>query len=238
MIEQLIQSKKEQLNRKLGELERVERMISERETEILTFTEEMSCTEKAVHLLQGYAENQQKTLSERIEAVVTAGIRAVFQDHRLTFRMHYSESKSGATKKAPEVTLSVSYDFEGKEVRGDLRNSFGGGLAVVVSCLLNVVIALNLGHRIRPVLLWDEPLSDLSPEYEGQSDKVSGYRNRMADFLKTLTTDTDVQIIMVTHEPNFGKVSNYHHTFSGGIGKIPTVRTKTNEVEELTEDTE
>jgi ABC-type lipoprotein export system ATPase subunit len=69
----------------------------------------------------------------------------------------------------------------------------------------------------------------LSPQYEGQDEVANGYRERMADFLRELTEQTDLQIIMVTHEPEYGRVADVHHRFSGGLGKMSKVRTIKNE---------
>lgn len=224
MIEQQLQQKRLRLERLLGSRQALQKQLDEKEREVDLLTIKLKDTETAVMLLQQYAEDQQKVLAERVEAVVTEGIRRVFQDDKLTFKMRYSEGKAGLKKK-PEVTLHVSYDFMGEEVEGSLASSFGGGLAAVISCLLNVTIVLNLAPRVSPILIWDEPLANLSPEYEGQSDAVSGYRDRMATFLRTLVHEAGVQIVMVTHEPNFGLAADIHHRFEGGTGKVPKVIT-------------
>lgn len=208
-----------------GALDSLERQEKELILEVEKLSGDVSSLNKAIFLLQSYSEDQQKILAERIEGVVTAGIRAVFQDPNLVFRMKYSETKKGAVKKTPEVTMSVMYQHNGKEVEGSLRNSFGGGLMVVASTLLNVIVTLQLVPRVRPILIWDEPLRDLSPPYEDQDPVAKGYRERMADFLRTLVSETELQIIMVTHEPDYGRVADFHHRFSGGIGKEAKIKT-------------
>lgn len=188
-------------------------------------SERMANTEKAVHLIQMYSQDQQAMLSARVEEIVTAGIRAVFQDPGLVFRLHYSETKSGSTKKAPEVTMTVLYSYDGVEQVGNLRDSFGGGLAVVTAALLNVVVVLLMTPRVAPVVLWDEPLRDLSPPTPEASEVSRGYRTRMADFLRSLVDQTDLQILLVTHEPQYAGVADYSHHFDGGIGVAPAVKT-------------
>jgi DNA repair exonuclease SbcCD ATPase subunit len=189
--------------------------------------------EKAVYLLQTYAEEQQKTLTERIEGIVTKGLRAVFQNPSLEFKLRYSETKAGDRKKNPEVTMAVLYEHDGTQVEGNLKSSFGGGLSVVAALLLKVVVVLHLNPRVRPILILDEPLKDLSPAYEGQDAVVNGYRERMADFLRSLTEETNLQIIMVTHEPEYGRVADVHHRFSGGIGGMSTVKTIKHEIGDM-----
>lgn len=202
--------------------------------EIAGLDADLKALEKAVWLLQQYAETQQKALTEQVEGIVTKGLRAVFQNQSLEFKLRYSEGKDGAKKKNPEVSMAVVYEHNGEKVEGDLRTSFGGGLSVVTAILLKVVIVLYLNPRVAPVLLLDEPLKDLSPAYDGGDAVANGYRIRMAEFLRELVNQTPLQIIAVTHEPEYGEVADIHHRFSGGVGLTSKIKTIKHE-EELNE---
>lgn len=217
-LERELAQKTQLLNQKIGARDALQLRAEGLKSEIGSLNETMLVTEKAVLLLQAYSADQQALLSTRVEDIVTAGIRAVFQIPSLEFKMHYSESKGGGVKKTPEVKLSVQYERDGQVVSGSLRNSFGGGLAVVVSTLLNVIVVLHLSPRVSPVLILDEPLSDLSP--------AGGFRERMADFLKTLTEETPVQLIMVAHEEAVGDAADSHYHFSGGINRDTVVENR------------
>ncbi len=217
--------KQRELQEKKGAMLSLQSRLAKHQDEVVLLEERMANTEKAVHLIQSYSQDQQALLSSKVETIVTAGIRAVFQDQNLVFRLHYSESKGGAVKKTPEVTMSVLYRSGDEEHTGDLRNSFGGGLAVVTAALLNIVVVLLMVPRVAPIVLWDEPLRDLSPPTPDAEAVAQGYRARMADFLRTLVDQTEVQLIMVSHEPQYAEVADYNHHFSGGIGKAPKVRT-------------
>jgi DNA repair exonuclease SbcCD ATPase subunit len=211
---------------RVGEKRGLEKRIQGLEDEVTELKLDALTTEKAIWLLQQYADFQQKEVIEKIEDLVSSGLQAVFQNVTLQFKLYYSETKSGAKKKAPEITMAVFYDYGGEQVKGDIRNSFGGGLSVVVATLLRVVVVRFLGERVRPILFLDEPLKDLSPEYPDQDSAASGYRDRMADFLKGLTSSTDIQIIMVSHEPNYAEEADVDYRFHGSIGKSPKI-TKT-----------
>lgn len=218
MLEQLEQDlagKIRVLDQKVGARDALITRRGQLEVEVSRLNEAMATTEKAVYLLQKYSEDQQTLLAARVEDIVTAGIRAVFQIPSLEFKMAYSESKGGGVKKTPEVKLSVRFERDGEMVTGSLRNSFGGGLAVVVSVLLNTIVVLHLAPRVAPVLILDEPLSDLSP--------TGGYRERMADFMKTLTEQTPVQLIVVSHEEVVGEAADRHYRFTGGIDRAPKI---------------
>lgn len=218
-LEQELASKTRVLDQKVGARDALISRRTALETEVLQLTEAMATTEKAVYLLQKYSEDQQAILAARVEDIVTAGIRAVFQIPSLEFKMSYSESKTGGVKKTPEVRLSVQYERDGEMVSGSLKNSFGGGLAVVVATLLNVIVVLHLNPRLDPILILDEPLSDLSP--------AGGFRERMADFLKTLTEETPIQLILVSHEDVIGDAADRHYRFDGAINRSTKVTEET-----------
>jgi DNA repair exonuclease SbcCD ATPase subunit len=212
---------------RLGEKRSLEKRQSGLDTEIEELRLDAATTEKAVWLLQQYADHQQKEVITKIEDVVTSGLQAVFRNSTLSFKLFYSQTKSGAKKRAPEITMAVYYDYGGNEVKGDIKNSFGGGLSVVVSSLLRVIMVWFLKDQVRPILFLDEPLKDLSPEYPDQPDDSSGYRDRMAEFLKKLTSDAGVQIIMVSHESNYAEEADVDYRFHGSIGKSPKVTKNT-----------
>lgn len=225
-VQKLFQDKHDIVQRRVGGKKALEERISGLDAEVNQLLTESINIEKAVHLLQKYADFQQREVIHKVEDIVTSGLQFVFENPTLDFRLFYSETKGGAKKKAPEITMAVYYDYGGEQIRGDIENSFGGGLSVVVATLLRIVIVMFLDKRVRPILLLDEPLKDLSPEYPDQDSAASGYRDRMAEFLRQLTQDSNVQIIMVSHEQNYSDVADVDYRFHGGIGKSPHVSKK------------
>lgn len=219
----VFEHKRDLIQQKLGERNGLEKRIRGLDQEVEDLKLDAVTSEKAVWLLQQYADFQQKEVIEKIESVVTAGLQTVFQNKTLYFKLYYSETKSGNKKKAPEITMAVFYDYAGQNVKGDIRNSFGGGLSVVVATLLRIVVVWLMSTKVRPILFLDETLKDLSPEYPDQDSVSSGYRDRMSEFLKSLTQDTDIQILMVSHEPNYSARADVDYRFHGSIGKSPRV---------------
>lgn len=215
--------KNNEFQQKLGERRGLEKRIQDLEQDIELLRVDSVTTEKAVFLLQQYADFQQKEIIKKIEDIVTSGLQAVFRNPTLSFRLYYSETKAKKMKKSPEITMAVFYDYGGNEVRGDIKNSFGGGLSVVVATLLRIIVVWFMRDHVRPILFLDEPLKDLSPEYSDQNDESSGYRDRMAEFLQKLTAESGVQIIMVSHEPNYSTEADTDYRFHGSIGKSPKV---------------
>ena len=193
--------------------------------------------EKVVWLLQLYGEDQQRAVAQQIESVVTKGLQAVFQNPSMEFKLSYSETKSGEKKKSPEMSMNVWYEYEGELVEGSLKSSFGGGLSVVAAVLLRIVIALHLSGRVKPIILLDEALKDLSPNQNSSDERIDGYRTRMAEFLRKIVDETDVQLILVSHEEEYAELADVHHKFFGGIGESSRVKTtrleKTEELEDI-----
>lgn len=226
MIDDVLQEyekKSAAYNQRLGEKRGLEKRQDELTQEVENLRLDAATTEKAVFLLQQYADFQQREVIKKIEDIVTSGLQAVFRNSTLSYKLYYSETKSSKMKRNPEITMAVFYDYGGNEVKGDIKNSFGGGLSVVVSTLLRVIIVWLMKDTVRPILFLDEPLKDLSPEYPDQNDESSGYRDRMAEFLKRLTDEVGVQIIMVSHEPNYSSEADVDYRFHGSIGKSPKV---------------
>lgn len=234
-LQSLLESRAEYVAKKAGAKKAIEEHRKEISQSLDEINLDLSATEKAAWLLQQYGEGQQKEVAAQIESVVTKGLQAVFQNPSLEFKLSYSETKKGDKKKVPEVSMSIWYDYNGEMVEGSLKSSFGGGLSVVAAIILRVVILLHLSHRVDSVLLLDEPLRDLSPSY-GSSALADGYRERMADFLRELVEETDLQLIIVSHEPEYARVADVHHKFKGMVGKNSIVETiKQEKVKELNE---
>lgn len=223
------QTKNSLVQQRKGSRDTIVNLVQKLESEVTQLNADVISYEKAVWVLQQYADIQQQLVTSKVEEIVTLGLRRVFQDPTLTFRLHYSETKSGTKKKNPEITMSVSHMHNGESVVGDIRNSFGGGLSVVISVLLRVVITSLFSGRVRPILFLDEPLKDLSPSYDSANKIADGYRDRMAEFLRELTDETDMQIIMVSHESSYRDIADVDYRLEGGIGMEPTVTKYTRE---------
>jgi len=223
-VKQLLGQKHDFVQQRIGEKRSLEKRTTDLELEINKLADDTLTVEKAVWLLQQYADFQQKEVIEKVEGIVTDGIRTVFQNDSLDFRLYYSETKSGTKKKAPEITMAIFYDYNGERVKGDIKESFGGGLSVVVATLLRIVIVMFMSAKVRPILFLDEPIKDLSPEYPEQDTLASQYRDRMASFLKGITETTGIQVVMVTHEPNYAEVSDVDYRFFGSLGKNSRVK--------------
>lgn len=130
----------------------------------------------------------QHAIQERIAGVVTAALESVFDDP-YTFRIVF-ETKRNQT----EGRLVFMRD--GQEI--DPMTGAGGGVMDVASFAIRVAALLLENGAVNPVLILDEPFKFVSAEY----------RERIGAFIERLSSEFDLQIIMVTHieELKIGKV--------------------------------
>ena len=182
-------------------------------TELERLQDLIEVSNKAKAVLESYAIEQQTDLQQSIESLCTRGLQTVFQE-RLEFKLEFKVLRG-----QPEVSFAVVSYVEDEPIEMDIPNSFGGGLAVVCAVLLRVIVLRYLVEqgKVEPILILDEPLAALSPNYP--SDDSDSLRTRMATFLRSVCDELGVQIILVTHEPDYGEEADAFHIFRGGLGK-------------------
>lgn len=187
---------------------------------ITTIAEAIEVSDKAKAVLESYAVAQQSELQQSVESLVTRGLQTVFQQD-LAFRMHFRVLRG-----QPEVDFKVETKVGDEAIEMDIPNSFGGGLAVVCAVLLRVIVLRYLVEhgRVEPILILDEPLAALSPNYD-ELDTES-LRTRMASFLRVVSEELGVQILLVTHEPDYSEHADVYHALTGGLGKDTEVTTR------------
>jgi len=121
---------------------------------------------------------------EGVQNLITEGLRAIFDDQRLSFKI-ISSIKRG------RVNIDFQVVDEDTGITGDVVDSFGGGVVNIVSLLFRFITAMKLG--LYPLLVLDESLSNVSEEYIENTGK----------FLKSLCSKTKFDVLLVTHQPRF-----------------------------------
>lgn len=201
-----------------GSIQSLEQALADSQQQIDTLAEMIDVADKAKVVLESYAIEQQTDLQNSVEALCTKGLQTVFQED-LEFKLHFKILRG-----QPEVSFTVVSNADDEPVEMDIPNSFGGGLAVVCSVLLRVIVLKYLVEqgRANPVLILDEPLAALSPNYSAED--AESLRARMASFLRAVCDELGVQILMVTHEPDYGEEADNYYIFRGGLGARTSVR--------------
>jgi len=142
--------------------------------------------EAAAELVQAATETRRQELKDRVESLVTRGLRAVFgrNDYEFAFDVSLSRSMIG-------VVPVLRSEFEGDMIETAITEGHGGGIADVVSFVLRVVVLSLTRPRLAPVMVLDESFRHVSP------DCLRG----VATLLRELNQSAGIQFILVTHKP-------------------------------------
>lgn len=183
-LSQRLQRHRRHLDRRVGEARTIATAGQRTANEISELRHQIQLYERAGAILTSLGEDRQSATQQRIEALVTQGLKAIFDDE-LSFHL-----VPGVRAKAPVVDFIVRSRVGSTTVDTDVLNARGGGLAQIVGFLLRLVILLLSARRTgETVLFLDEPFAHVSVEYGP----------RLAEFLRLLVDQTGVQVILVTH---------------------------------------
>jgi DNA repair exonuclease SbcCD ATPase subunit len=195
-----LQRLRRQTDRMTGEARQVALRGQSVQADIGTLTAEIALYEKVTGVLSSIGEQRQVAAQHTIEGLVSRGLQTVFEAPELSF--HITQSLRG---KQVVVDFIVRTTFaDGHTVDTDVLAARGGGMAAVVGFLLRLVLLLLAPSRQSSLLILDEPFAHLSREYVPA----------MASFLRELCDKTSVQIVLVTHQPEFAEVADVRHQFS------------------------
>jgi predicted ATPase len=184
------------LDRASGEARAVALAGKRANTDIDNLRHQIDLHQRAAALLTSIGENRQAAAQAQIEALVTQGLRTIF-DASLSFHL-----VPAVRAKTPVIDFVVRSTIGETVVDTDVMDARGGGLAATIGFLLRLVILLLRSPR-ESVLLLDETFAHVSADYEP----------RLAEFLRELVDRTGVQIIMVTHSDAFLDCADVRYRF-------------------------
>jgi DNA repair exonuclease SbcCD ATPase subunit len=180
--------KRRDVDIKLGERKVVANRISELQSEIAELTELTQILDKVTVLLNAIGEDKQQEAQEKIEGIITRGLHSIFGD---TFSFHIVQTVNGKTASVEFFIRTMMGD---SVVETPVLESHGGGLAAVVGFLLRVtVMLLDKGEFNSRVLILDETFGMVSDEYLAP----------LGEFIRELIDKTGMQVILVTHQPEW-----------------------------------
>lgn len=137
---------------------------------------------KSLSVCQEVAKEVQSQLSVKIETITNLGLQTLFGDE-YTFKLEYVTAR-GKT----EVEFNL-YDKMGNQI--DPMVQSGGGLVDAMTLCLRIAV-YNISH-VDNVIVFDEAMKFLS----------KGFREKAAELIHTLSERLGLQIIEVTHIPEF-----------------------------------
>lgn len=184
-FEQRLRELDQNLSRSEGRRDAIAEQIASQERKEQEWQERDEIVLKAIEVLQAASETRRQELKDRVESLVTRGLRAVFNAD-LEFFFHIAHNRDVMT-----VTPRLRSKFKGKDLETEIVEGHGGGIADVVSFLLKVIVLVLARPRMAPFLALDEPFRHVSGEY------LKG----CATLLKELNKTAGIQFLIVTHKP-------------------------------------
>ncbi|MDT8858951.1 ATP-binding protein [Alkalihalobacillus sp. MEB130] len=187
----------------------LEEQLAEKIKELDSYFETIDTYEKARVLLQQSAEYAREQAKQQIETLVTNALQYVFGP-LFSFQIELEEHGNKAV-----AEFYVVSEYEGIKVKTRPQDSRGGGVVDIVTLALRVALIETVQPRREGPLLLDEPGKHVSGDYVLY----------LYEFLKSLSTMFNRQIIMITH--------NYHLAQSGDLSYEVSIKDGISEVTKI-----
>ena len=150
--------------------------------------------DQAAALLRSISSDRASDLAARVSDLVTRGLRTVFEDDAVEFRV---------TTRTLRGQSAVEFALVTDGVERPLRPPPGGGAGGGALLAAGVFVApCRPAPRRVPIL--DEPFARVSVDY----------RPRLASFVRDLVESTGLQLIVVTHDDALPEVADVHYRVS------------------------
>lgn len=158
--------------------------------------------EKTLDVLRMYAKIKEQALREKIDDVVTQGMRLIF-GNTYTSKMEFKISRGQAV-----LIPKIISEFQGEQIETPIEDSRGGGVANVASVIYQILVLSLYEPRQSKILIADEPFRNLSQEH----------LEAAGEFLKILSEKLNIQIVLVTHRKELEAVADRLYKFSNKDG--------------------
>lgn len=136
---------------------------------------------KASAVLKHLLDTMVKGEITRMAALITYGLKSVFDDQNLTFLPDRKE-------KAGKINIELKTLNDG--IEGDYK-SFGGSVAVIESFLMRILCVLK--KNLARLMLLDETFASVGEEYIANTAKL----------ISELSKKIGIDILLVTHQKEF-----------------------------------
>ncbi|GAF23556.1 MULTISPECIES: ATPase [Shouchella] len=209
-LERALREKNDQWTRLDEKRNVINEKIQQATVALKEYEETLDTYEKARVLLQQSAEYARKQAKQQMETLVTNALQYVFGP-MIAFEIELEEHGNRAV-----AEMFVVSNYDGMKIKTKPQDARGGGVVDIVTLALRVALMETTQPRQSGPLLLDEPGKHVSGEYT----------HYLYEFLKSLATMFDRQILMITH--------NHHLTESGDKAFIVTIRDGISQVEEAT----
>lgn len=115
-------------------------------------------------------------------------------------------------RRGDSATAEFSLEVDG--VKSAILDGKGGGYVNVIAFLLRLMLLVKTRPLLAPVLFLDESFSNVSAEYVF----------RVGEFLRSISEELGVQIVLITHRPELAEESDVSYNFSRKNNKTIVTR--------------
>lgn len=145
---------------------------------------------EALVIVQTIAKTIQEEAHDQISSIVSQCLEIVF-DEPYTFHIVFEQKRN-------RTEARLIFDRNGSQV--DPMSAAGGGVVDVAAFALRLSCLMLSKPRVKKLMVLDEPFKFVSQEY----------RNNVREMLESLSSELGVQMLIVTHIPEFvtGKCIN------------------------------
>jgi len=161
---------------------------------------------KVVELFKNLGGDHEATILSKLEKFVSYGLSSVFGERNLFKTLLSTEGK--------DLKVDFYVDVEG--IPCSVTDAKGGGVAEVVSLLLQLFFVVAAGDKTSPILILDTAMVHLSEHY---------HRN-MSALMRELAHKLKLQVILMAHSGEYGEFADTLYHFSQVDGKTKAKRIK------------
>lgn len=168
-----------------------QRLLSQKESQRVQLSNEIDELQAVNILLEKCNITARETLKTEIETLVTSALQAVFEDPTRQFSIVFTPRRNQIEA---DFFCSRQGQDETEQIKGDIKNTYGGGVVDVVSIALRMILMELL--KINGPIILDEPGKAISEQYVQNFGK----------FLHSMCRKFNRQMILITHNE---KLSEY-----------------------------
>lgn len=172
---------KQQFNQKLGRLNALKErhLACNEKISQLVITEDQ--TAKASLFLQSLSESSRIQILEKISGIVTDALQTV-KDKNLVFQMNLCVKAN-----QPTLDMTILDKLSGQSY--DVINSFGGGIADIVSLSLRIALICKWTPTVSRILILDETAKHVAVKDQ----------ELLAEFVKRASEMLGIQMVWISH---------------------------------------
>lgn len=182
-------SARDMLVRRIGERDAIAGSISDARLKSFQAKKSVELYEKSIETLQNVSSVMKTTSIKNVETLITKGLHDIVDEKDLSFVIKYDSKRNF-------IQAQYKIHSKMKDQDYDIVNSFGGGIADVISILQRIIFVYKFNTA--KVLILDESGKFISPDKQANLGK----------FLSDISNKLGMQVILITHKKEVESQAN------------------------------